>query len=178
MVPAFDTINFTNGYHPLWCLICALAYKMCPSPSTGMRVALTLAVAIWGAGAWFAWSAFRRSGIVWAQVTTFVFCLTSVWRLTYLTGMETGLLETSTLLLFAVVRQKNLLDRKAGTKQSILLGALLTLVIFSRLDSCFLLLGLVPALAALHWKSGFRSFAKRCIVTLAYPLCRWQYTWR
>src|SRR5574338_86924 len=49
----FDGINTTNGYHPLWMLICAVPFVLGLGAMAAVRAVLALQAVLWAAGWWW-----------------------------------------------------------------------------------------------------------------------------
>lgn len=165
----FDGINKTNGYHPLWFMLCVLAYKVVPGMYAGLRAVLSMGAALWVASALLLWAGLRDRGSAWALFAVLSFFMVTLRMFTYLSGMETGLLDLSLILLFCFTRRGKLLDARATARDGLALGALITLAVFSRLDWIFLIPGLAMVLAVLHWRDGFRRLVSRWASVFILP---------
>jgi hypothetical protein len=138
----FDGINPTNGYHPLWMLICIPIFALARfnlilplrvlvvvsgiiSASTGILLfrlvgrPLSTPAAIFAACYWV----FDRS--IHYNVTMF--------------GLETGI-TALTMLAFLLAISKVESDKPLSTRQTLTLGLLAVSMVFSRLDTIFLAL--------------------------------------
>jgi hypothetical protein len=139
----FDGINTTNGYHPLWMLICVpifalarfdlvLPLRLLFLVMSGLSVATGILL-------------YRLVGRVFAPVIGvfaalyWVFSQTILIRV-YKQGLETGI--AAFLIVFLVYRlfyfESSWRGRPVTRKDLILLGIVSALVIFSRLDLIFL----------------------------------------
>ena len=138
----FDGVNLANGYHPLWMLvnipIFALARFDLVLP---LRILLLLMAAMHAASAILLYRIISRT--LSAQVGTFValFWAFSIYihETVVQYGLETGL-TVFTLLLFLYQVQKFNRAEEQTPKQITQLALLAVLVMFSRLDTVFLVL--------------------------------------
>lgn len=166
----FDRINETNGFHPLWGFVCFVVYKFVPGIYTGLRAALTVNVLFWVAGAAMLWAAVRGRGPAWAAAAVVLFVTVTMHMSTYQSGMETGLFETAWLALFLFARSKDPLRAQGRPGLDVAFGALLLVVILSRIDGILLLPGVGLAVMAIHWRDGFGRMLARWVSVFAAPV--------
>lgn len=141
----FDGINLTNGYHPLWMLVCIPIFALARFDLIlPLRILLLVMAALRAATAILLYRLLKSnlspplavlSALYWA------FDLNLHWNM-YQQGMETGL-AAFCLLLFLFVLQR--FERDPGPAsvkwtRPAALGFLATLLAFSRLDLVFLAL--------------------------------------
>jgi hypothetical protein len=163
----FDTINETNGFHPLWGFVCYIVYKLVPGLYTGLRAVLTVNILLWVGASAALWFAVRSRGAAWAAAAVVLFTAVTVQMSTYQSGMETGLFETLWLLLFLFVRLRDPLRSRGRAPCDALFGLLLLLVILARIDGILLLPGVALAVAAIHWKDGAGRILGRWVSVFA-----------
>lgn len=165
----FDGINPTNGYHPLWCFLCILVYKLLPGMYSGVRGIMTLGVVLWTTSMMLMWNCISSRGRIWAFLGGMLYLTQTVRTATYMSGMETGLLVFSLLLLFFLTKKWNLLSADSTLSGDLIFGGLMTLIIFSRLDAVFLMPGVLIVLAVLCRKDGPSHLIRRCACVFALP---------
>jgi hypothetical protein len=140
----FDGINKTNGYHPLWMLICIPIFALARFDLIlPLRILLLV---LSGLSVWTGILLYRLVGRVFAPLIGafaalyWVFSLTVLFRV-YKQGLETGIAALMiVLLLCRLFDFESSWRAKPVTKRElILLGAISALVILSRLDLIFLI---------------------------------------
>lgn len=149
----FDRINDTNGYHPLWLLVCVPAYLIGLDGMTAVRVLMVVQVLAYGAAllltarevsrAVAGWPRLdeerhRRAGNVTVAVTfALVFANPFVARV-FVNGMESGLLVLLYAALFVMVVRRPDPEswiRKASRPWQVGVAALLVLLFLARTDT-------------------------------------------
>jgi len=140
----FDGMNKTNGYHPLWMLICVPIFALARFDLVlPLRILFLLMSGLSLATAIFL---YRLIGRIFAPAigalaaVYWVFSLDVLNRV-YKQGLETGILAFFLLLFIAKLYEfeRSWREKGVSTKELIDLGALGALVIFSRLDLIFLI---------------------------------------
>jgi hypothetical protein len=139
----FDGINKTNGYHPLWMLICIPIFALARFDLIlPLRILLLV---LSGLSVWTGILLYRLVGRVFSPVVGafaalyWVFSLTVLFRV-YKQGLETGIAAFFIVLLVYKLFdfETSWRSRSITKKELILLGVISALVIFSRLDLIFL----------------------------------------
>jgi hypothetical protein len=131
---SFDTLTYSNGFHPLWGLILVPVYWLGLSKETSFLIGIMLADTLSLASLLLLfWVLKRRFNILLAFALTLLFFSYIIYLIQY--GLETPVLITSFVALLAFYDsrfQRRLSDisfRECG-----LLGLLLGLVVLARLD--------------------------------------------
>lgn len=136
----FDGFNLTNGYHPLWMLICIPIFALARFDLIlPLRILILMLAALSAASGVLLYRLLRRNLspaiAVWAA-SFFTLDLTLHNTITQM-GLETGLLAFSLLLLLTALQRY----QAAPTRRGLLwLSAAAALTLFSRLDSIYLVL--------------------------------------
>ena len=138
----FDGINKTNGYHPLWMLICIPIFSLARFDLVlPLRVLLLVMSALQVSTAILF---YRLLGKVFAPAVGAFAALFWVFSFDVLTniyqqGLESGIAAFFVaLLLYKLYEfETNLRDQQGTTKQIVTLGLIGALTIFSRLDLVF-----------------------------------------
>jgi hypothetical protein len=136
----FDGINLTNGYHPLWMLICipifALARLDLVLP---LRIVILVTVGLGAGSAVFLFRLLRRvTEEQIAFLTTVLWAFTwSFFRVTTMGGMESILSAFFILLLWTQVAKLNQ-QKEVTLKQVWKVGLIAIFTFLSRLDNIFL----------------------------------------
>ncbi len=143
----FDGVNPTNGFHPLW-MVCLLPVSWLAGTDrdVAFRAVYGLVAVVGGAGFWAAYKAIATYASRTVALLGLGMLLTPVFLHSALNGLETGLLL---LLLFSTVwaiARYSLLSPAAGTRQHIILGSLLALVVLCRLDAIFAACAIIATL--------------------------------
>lgn len=134
---SLDGIHPTNGFHPLWMLICTAIVGTCGTETErAIQVALFCASLCFVATAWVLFRALRRSpapsvALPFAAYFLFNYRMMSV----PLGGLETGLAGLSVALITAFLLQRESLK---SLTDSLLLGVLLGFAFNARMDSLLL----------------------------------------
>lgn len=156
----FDGINATNGYHPLWLLLCSVFYLVGLDGLVAVRAILVAQLALWAGALWVLAGTAARTGwprlderpdaatarrrctvlvsIVWFLVAANPYVLKL-----FVNGMESGLVALlgALVLALAVRTDGNPLERPG------LLAALLCLSFLARTDSALWIVVLLVWLA-------------------------------
>ncbi len=140
----FDRIGRTNGFHPLWMLICIPIFALARFDLILPLRLVVLVLALLNAGSavlLYRLLKMRLSNWVAALAAVFWAFSPRIHGVTTTLGMESGVNAFLTLLLFYKAAQyeerHNLVNQKP--RALLLLGLLAILVLFSRLDNVFLL---------------------------------------
>ncbi len=138
----FDGINLTNGYHPLWMLVCVPVFAL-----ARFDLVLPLRVLLMVMGALSAGTAillYRLVGKIFTPaigaVAAFYWVFSSdLLRRVYQQGVETGIaIFTMTLLIYKLFEfERSWRSKGTSNKQLAMLGLIAALAIFSRLDLVF-----------------------------------------
>ena len=156
----FDGINATNGYHPLWLLICTVFYALGLDDLAAVRAILVAQLALWAAALWVLADTATRTGwprlderpdaavtrrrctavvaVVWFLVAANPYVLKL-----FVNGMESGLVALlgALVLALAVRTDGNPLERP------VLLAVLLCLSFLARTDAALWIVVLLAWLA-------------------------------
>ncbi|MGB7876806.1 MAG: hypothetical protein WBL25_20670, partial [Anaerolineales bacterium] len=139
----FDGINLTNGYHPLWMLVCIPIFSLARFDLIlPLRILILVLAGLRAATSLLLYHVLRNvlaRPIAMLGALYWAFNQYIHWT-TYQQGLETGL-AAFCLVLFLYLLQRFERDRKAASvspKQIATLGVAATLVTFSRLDMVFL----------------------------------------
>lgn len=154
----FDTLNETNGYHPLWMVVCSIAYVVGLDGMTAVRVLLVVQLACWvgalaivarlvGAaiggfpgfeGRDDAAEARRRATFTVAAVIVLVGANPYVIK-TVVNGLESGLVVLTQAAVLAWVWRHEGRMLRAPARDRWILGALLGLAFLARTDAVLLI---------------------------------------
>jgi hypothetical protein len=181
-------MNPTNGFHPLWMLLLLPIYFAAGAdPETALRWSFVLVAAVAAITALLAFRAFLRlSGRTAAWVGVGLLLQPFAFY-PLVNGLETGILVLFLFLLIERTLALDLLAVPATLRRDFLLGTLLGLTFLARLDSVFLLPGLVVVLGvrALRAPAGATAalgavFAKLVRIgagfaLLAMPYLAWNF---
>lgn len=139
----FDGINPTNGYHPLWMLVCVPIFAL-----ARFDVILPLRILLLVMGAFSAATAVLFSRLIGRVFHPVVGALAAIfWAFNYdlltrvyMQGLETGLAVFFVLLLVYKLYEFETSWRKeqVTNRQLLILGLIALLTVFSRLDLIFL----------------------------------------
>lgn len=136
----FDGINLTNGYHPLWLLLCVPIFSLARFDLIlPLRIVLVVMAAFSAASSILLYRLLRRKispAIAMLAASFWALDLTLHNTITQM-GLETGLLAFSLLLLLTALQRYQDAPSRRGL---IWLSAAATLTLFSRLDSVYLVL--------------------------------------
>ena len=136
----FDGINPTNGYHPLWMLVCVPIFAL-----ARFDLVLPLRILLLATGLISAWTGVLIFRLVRQTLSMPAAILAaSYWVFDYSIhvrvtqfGLETGL-TALTLSAFLLALSRLTPERPLSARQALTLGLLATAVTFSRLDTVFL----------------------------------------
>ena len=181
----FDGLNSTNGYHPLWMLVCTVPFLIGLSATAALRLILVIQAVTWGATWWFIGGLVGRAVHGWPQLAAkgrtrasrivvptvgvaalLILANPTVARIG-ISGLESGLV----LLVGAVILTRvdqgggRLIDGRSA-RWRLGFGALLALAVLSRTDHV-LLVGAV-GVAMLFEPRGGRTLAAQA--RLAAPI--------
>ncbi len=141
----FDGINPTNGYHPLWMLICIPIFALARFDLILPLRILLLVMAVLGAVTSVALGRFvtrNTSQIIGRLAAAFwAFDLNNLAVINQ-NGMETGILALSVVLFLSLLQDYETRQRagQATPKDLLLLGLAAAFALFSRLDTVYLVL--------------------------------------
>jgi hypothetical protein len=150
---SLDGTSPTNGFHPLWMLICVGIQAVFPGhPDIAFRAALLLCAALFIATGWLLYSVVRR-----AAGETLALAVGALFLCSYrLIAIALGGLESALYGLTIVILLRWLYARGAEGLRSLrdatMLGLLLSLTYYSRMDA--LLLGVFVCLGMVLFTSG------------------------
>ncbi|MEA2007975.1 MAG: hypothetical protein U9O54_02560, partial [Chloroflexota bacterium] len=139
----FDNMGQTNGYHPLWMLICIPIFSL---SKINLILPLRLIVIVQGilniGSGILLFRTLKRALSTWlaASLTFFWILAPAIYNLSMIGGLETGLNAFFIILLLNQVvklEEKQKLDVKL-LKEALILGLISSLTILSRLDNIFL----------------------------------------
>jgi hypothetical protein len=164
----FDGINPTNGFHPLWMLIVVAVYApVSADPVMALRTILVFVTLLAGLGAFVAYISLRSYGGQKAAAATLCFLLSPFALNPLLNGLESGLLLFLLFVLLWAFKRWDLANPLSSVGQDLFLGALLSAIILTRLDSVFLLFSVVVLICL---RSGFPATRQVSVRLLARKL--------
>lgn len=166
----FNSIDLTNGYHPLWLLLLVPIFAV--TDGRGAFVGVTVLSGVF----------FILSGLLLTRLGKLVknFELVAISAAPLLlagtvgptfwfAGMETGLLLTTLLALAVVyVRSDGLARKELSTKNSVAFGVLLAIAVLARLDTVFIAAAL-SLVALWTWRHRPKTQFIRMTLGLALP---------
>lgn len=138
----FDGINLTNGYHPLWMLICIPLFSLARFDLIlPLRILLVLMAALSTATSILLFRLLKKPAGQPAAILAASFWALSLEVHSIITqqGMETGIVALS-IVLFLFLLQKTETKAVLNTRELIYLGIAALFVLFSRLDGIYLIL--------------------------------------
>lgn len=153
----FDGINRTNGFHPLWMVVCIAVYKVVPADLIlPLRIFVIIGGVLNGLSVIFLFKILSRVLNAWVAVTLAILwaVLPSIAGVTTMQGMETGLSIFLLLLLIERAQAWFFANTRPTTKQLFLFGLIAALAILARLDHIFYI-SLICLFAFFGW--GFRN---------------------
>lgn len=184
----FDGLNTTNGYHPLWMLVCTIPFLLGLTGLAAVRVLLAVQAVLWGAGWWFLGGILGRSVDGWPKLAAkgrqaagrplpwviggfaFVLAVTPEVTRVVVNGMESALVwVVGAVLLDAASRGSGRLVEGRSSRWRWTFGAVLAVAVLARTDH--VLLVAVVAVAVLFEGRGGRSLVDqvRATVPLLLP---------
>jgi hypothetical protein len=131
----FDTINETNGYHPLWQAICVLPRLVGLDGTAAMRAQLAIQLACWTAAVVLVVRTVRRPSPILAVAVALVAGNPYVLRCVG-SGLESGLVVLVGALLLTRASDLSLTDEEPFGRRRF--GALLALAFLARTDGALL----------------------------------------
>ncbi len=138
----FNRLMPTNGYHPIWMLLCALVYKLFPGRTSGLHAVAALIVLLNLATLWLAQRLLHKLGteawIAWTILLPFLFGLQL--------GTESSL--SAAMLAALLLALHAWMESPSGTA-AFLFNAAAMLAVLCRLDSIFIIASIW--FAALLW---------------------------
>ena len=181
----FDGLNSTNGYHPLWMLVCTVPFVLGLSATAALRVVLVIQAVTWGATWWFigglvgravhGWPQLAKQGrtpagrllVPTAGLATLLIAANPTIARMGISGLESGLVLLFGAVILTRVEQGGgrLIDGRSS-RWRLGFGALLALAVLSRTDHV-LLVGAI-AVAMLFEPRGSRTLAEQA--RLAVPI--------
>lgn len=138
----FDRISFSNGFHPLWMLICIGIYSVTKSDLIlPLRVVVVVSGLLNAATAFLLFRFLRKRIHFWAAAAiSFFWALSpSIYGGSTLLGMETGLSIFFIVLLVSLASDfmAGSYEKPVTKQQFLLLGFIGALTILARLDNLF-----------------------------------------
>jgi len=137
----FDGINLTNGFHPLWMLVCIPVFSIARFDLYLPFRVLIIILGILNAGSavvlyrWLNRNFSRTIGIIGAIFWAFN---PTIHALTSEGGLETGL--STFLILLLLSKISSIGEKRHSTWHITIIGVIASLVFLARLDNIFLLL--------------------------------------
>ena len=164
--PTFDGENMTNGYHPLWMGVNVLIYYLIPNDKIlPIRIVLGLSVLLFFATTLLVWKIISRwSSDKWIRMFLVLVYALNPWNSSiYFNGLETPLALFLLVLLFFLFLK--ILEKKENhIKDFILLGAVMGLVILTKLDY-----GLFAAAIFFYFIWNWNRFLWKPLFAFAIP---------
>lgn len=154
--PSLDGEVPTNGFHPLWLGLCALAWKATGEPVRALQAALTLGAAFGTATTVLTWAILRRLGVPAsaALLAAALYGLHPYFATEATNGLETSVaVFTIALLTWLFVRTQQ--GRSTlPVRDGVALGAAAGLMLLARTDSVFIWACMGAFLAARAGRHG------------------------
>lgn len=150
----FDGLHRTNGFHPLWQLVCVLPHLLGLGPEVALRLMLVTGCLLLLVSALLFRRMLRRH---FGEAAALFGLLPLFWPLilnNYLSGMEMMLTLPLILLTLDYAERRGLFRLEASRRAEWLVGVLLALTFLSRLDMAFLILTSFVFLAAAYLGRG------------------------
>ncbi len=138
--PSLDGETPTNGFHPLWLWLCALAWKATPDPVRALHAVLTVGAVLGAATSALSWAILRRLGAPGsaALLAAAFHGLHPYFASEAANGLETSLtvffIALLTWLFLGSARDGGALPVRAGA----VLGATAGLMLLARTDTIFI----------------------------------------
>lgn len=168
----FDGINLTNGYHPLWMLLCIPIFALARFDLILPLRVLMLVMAALSAGTSILLFRLLKNQIgqpiAFLAASYWAFSL-EVHSIVTQQGMETGITALSIVLLLYMLQKNELRLLPATPKELIILGISALFVIFSRLDGIYL--ALIAGIWIVFRKSKIRYIFPLDLVFTYYLMC-------
>ena len=181
----FDGLNSTNGYHPLWMLICAVPFLVGFGAMAALRAVLVLQVLMWAGTWWIIGGLVGRNIEGWPKLrgdhddrafgqlgravgaTAAIVALNPTIARIGISGLESGLvLMCGAAIIARVTQGSGRFIEGRSTRWRAATGVLLALAVLSRTDHVLLVAAVVVAIA-FEPRNG-RSLADQ--IRLAVPL--------
>ncbi len=160
----FDGINLTNGYHPLWMLVCIPIFALARFDLIlPLRVLMMVMAFISIATTIILFRMLRKSfsELIAIVISSFWAFSINVHSIITQQGMETGIVALSLVMLLSYIQKmeqdNSFIDGKAGFKQAAAFSALSLFVLLSRLDGIFIVL-FAGVYVVLRKNHAFRTF--------------------
>jgi hypothetical protein len=140
----FDGINPTNGFHPLWMIICIPIFALARfNLFLPLRVVAVVQIVLNAASGYFLFETISETSskkVAWIAAIFWMF-YPPIHGITTKSGLETGLTAFMLISFFYIVSKLSIgANQKRYNQQLILLGLCGAGVLFSRLDNIFILL--------------------------------------
>jgi hypothetical protein len=154
--PSLDGETPTNGFHPLWLWLCALAWQLAGEPVAALRVVLSLGAVFGTATTALVWATLRRLGApaVAALLAAAFHGLHPYFAVEAVNGLESALAVFCIALLtwrFVIVARD---ARPLSVRQGAILGAAAGAMLLARTDTVFVWAAIGAFLAARAARSG------------------------
>lgn len=139
----FDGINATNGFHPLWMLICIPVFFFARYNLYLPFRILVILLGVLNAGSaillyrWISKELTKNAGMLAAIIWAFSPLIHSE---TSMSGLETGLSVFFFILLIKLVSESIRSETKLNNGRLVLIGSVAAMVFLSRLDNIFVIL--------------------------------------
>jgi hypothetical protein len=133
MGSTFNTLMPTNGYHPLWMLLCAVVYKVLPSRIAGMHGVAVLTSVLDGLMLWTVRRLLKQvAGDLWVLAFALLIPFSFLSQL----GTEGAL---SGLFLALVMLHAYAMGESPSSRTAVLFNLEAALAVLSRLDNIFII---------------------------------------
>ena len=164
-IVSLDGRSPTNGFHPLWMLICVgIETVFRDQPDVAYHVAIVLCALFFVATGWLLYGIIRRTaGETPALVAGALFLFNYRMATIGLSGLETALYGFSVVILLGWLARRGV-EGLRSLRDAVVLGLLLAFTYWSRLDA--ILLGAFVCLGVLLFTSG-RPFVMRFLLASA-----------
>lgn len=154
----FDGIGLTNGFHPLWMMICIPVFLLANLDLLlPLRIVVILAGLMNAATVVLIWRLFKSNGAAFAGILAALFWAFSirVHTITVTLGMESTV-NALTVTLFIYLASQLDLKKEQGTlrpKDFLNLGITAIFTFLSRIDNGFVIAAVLLWVLAKHWNS-------------------------
>lgn len=165
-IVSLDGRSPTNGFHPLWMLICVgIEAVFRDQPDIAYHVAIELCALFFVATGWLLYRTIRRTtGETLALVVGALFLFNYRMATIGLSGLETALYGFSVVLLLGWLAKRGV-EGLRSPHDAVALGLLLAFTYWSRMDA--ILLGAFVCLGVLLFTSGRPIFVRFMLVSIA-----------
>ena len=167
MGSTFNNIMPTNGYHPLWMLICAAVYKVVPSKTAGVH---GIAVVISALDVLMLWTVRRLMARVAGDLWILAFPLLITFCFLSQLGTEGAL---SGLFLSLLMTTAYGMSEAPTERRAWLFSLVVALTVLSRLDNVFIVGYVWLAVWAALGETGKRAGRRLQVLGLAVPAVLW-----